>query len=247
MPKTLLKQVQDVLSAIDSENVNSLDETEEAAQVVNIIQRAYDDILSHHNWKHLRVVESLDTGQNLNELKLDDYVISIDPDNLWYKTARVSYITPERFLELTIKRDTTDANTTMMNGYKIHTNRDPQFYSSVDGKIFIFDSVPDPISGLKSSDSRAFLYRKPSNVISGETEEFNLPEQALPAFTDLCLSLAKAELKGDIQDAERFRRMYKTKMARLGNNKSIVDKDFTYKDFMATRPTQRHFRPNYRI
>lgn len=46
MKKTLLQMVQSILSSMDSDNVNSIDDTEEAMQVANFLKDSYFEIVS---------------------------------------------------------------------------------------------------------------------------------------------------------------------------------------------------------
>ncbi len=46
MKYTLLEIVQSVLSSMDSDEINSIDDTVESQQVVEIVKTVYDDIIS---------------------------------------------------------------------------------------------------------------------------------------------------------------------------------------------------------
>lgn len=232
--KTFLKQVQEVLSAIDSEGVESLGETAEAEQVVSLVQRAYDEIMATHRWRHLKRLGSFVTASELNELQLDSNTIAFDPYNVWYKTSKVTYVEPETFLAMTIGRDLSDSNVTLMGNYKIRTDSDPTYFTSVDEKILVFDSVPHPVNGVQSSDCVAFMYVQPDELL-GENDVINLPSQVIPAFNDLCLSLAFSELKGDKQEGELRRRNYVRKMGRLSKNRRIIDVTHDYKSYIVPR------------
>jgi hypothetical protein len=52
--KTLLELVQDILSDMDGDEVNSIDDTIESAQVAQIIRATYEAMMSSRNWPHQR-------------------------------------------------------------------------------------------------------------------------------------------------------------------------------------------------
>ena len=52
MKYTLLAIVQEILSDMDSDEVNSIDDTVESQQVASIVRSAYMAIMSNRNWAH---------------------------------------------------------------------------------------------------------------------------------------------------------------------------------------------------
>ena len=44
--RTLLRLVQDILSSLDSDEVNSISDTPESLQVANIVRTTYEDLVS---------------------------------------------------------------------------------------------------------------------------------------------------------------------------------------------------------
>src|SRR3546814_20541284 len=52
--KTLLEITQDILSDIDGDEVNSIDDTIESARVASIVRSTYESLMSHRNWPHNR-------------------------------------------------------------------------------------------------------------------------------------------------------------------------------------------------
>lgn len=55
---TNLEAVQTILSAIDSDNVNGVSDTEEAVQVSLIMRRVFDEISSRFDWKFQDVIKN---------------------------------------------------------------------------------------------------------------------------------------------------------------------------------------------
>ena len=52
MQMTLLEMVQDILNDIDSDPVNSIDDTEESVQIAQIIKTSYFALSTNRNWPH---------------------------------------------------------------------------------------------------------------------------------------------------------------------------------------------------
>ena len=59
MKYTLLEIVQEILSDMDSDEVNSIDDTVESQQVASIVRSAYMALMSNRNWAHLRKLVNL--------------------------------------------------------------------------------------------------------------------------------------------------------------------------------------------
>jgi len=54
MKRTLLDMVQEILSDIDSDEIESIDDTVESEQVVSILKSTYYAMMSNRDWPHLR-------------------------------------------------------------------------------------------------------------------------------------------------------------------------------------------------
>ena len=100
MKLTLLEIVQDMLTATDSENVNSVGHTEDAGMCVNIANREFEKLISKYRWRHTRGLGKLSVTSNLNEMVLPPSAIAIVPDTLYYSGDRVYYMEPSTFLLL---------------------------------------------------------------------------------------------------------------------------------------------------
>src|SRR5690554_82343 len=59
MKKTLLQLVQDILSASDGDEVNSIFDTVESTQVANIVRTTYEAMMTNRSWPHLEKLVKL--------------------------------------------------------------------------------------------------------------------------------------------------------------------------------------------
>ena len=66
MKLTLLEYVQDIMSDLDSDEVNSIDDTVEALHVAQIVKSTFFAMMSNRNWPHLRR-----TIKTLNPITID--------------------------------------------------------------------------------------------------------------------------------------------------------------------------------
>ena len=135
---TLLKIVQRTLSAIDSINVSDVSASPEAEQIVLITNRIYSDILAHRRWPFLKVAgTSLVTNTPSVAWELDFPSNLMEMEFVKYDGDDVTYLTPEAFKNLIDSRDTTAS---YVNSSGIHTDRDPSYWTSIDGESMVFDA-----------------------------------------------------------------------------------------------------------
>ncbi len=223
MQLTLLQLVQDMVSAIDAEEVTDVSETEEAGMCVNIANRCYEQMMAQHRWRHLRTYSQLTADTNLNDLKLPTGGIAIDPLNVWYNQVPMTYYDPETFLALTIGRDTSESNIELQGNIRVFNDRDPQYFTSDDDETLRFESMPDS-GGLDATLSMALIYKLPTSRKSVNADIFDLPAVAFPTLSSLCISRAIGELKGDAAGAAAELRTYKGLMGSLARNARLIDK-----------------------
>ena len=222
MQLTLLNLVQDMLVATDGQNVTSIDETEESSMCINIANRAFEEMIGGFRWRHMREYAQLSTGAQLNELVLPSGTFSFEPNDFYYNDNIVYYLDTERFIAITIARDTSESNIEEINNVKVFNDRDPQWFTSFDDATLVFDTIPSA-SGLDATKSRALVYILPVARKSQNADVFDLPLQAFPALSLLCESKAVGTLKGDTQEAQRIYREYVKSVSSLARNARVID------------------------
>jgi hypothetical protein len=235
---TLLNLVQDMLVAIDAEDVTSVGQTPEAGMCVNIANRAFEQVAVFRRWRHFKQYSRLEAGTNLNELTMPSGTIAFQPNDLWYNDQPMQYMRPEMFQTFTIRRNTSESNIQETNDIKIYNDRDPDFFTSADDETLVFDAIPSTISGLDASLSRALIYKLPTSRLSSDSSQFDLPAVMFPALDTLCISLALGELKGDSQEAGKYERRYKVQMSSLSRNSRLVDREDDRRRWIVPRTSQ---------
>ncbi|MCW8842759.1 MAG: hypothetical protein OQK00_05025 [Rhodobacteraceae bacterium] len=116
MKMSLLDLVSDILSDMDGDQVNSIDDTFEAEQVAQIVKSTYFAMISNRNWPHTRqTIQILPSGDNalpthmniqesIKELCFINYNKVKDGETRkLYKT--IKYLYPDDFLRVVNRRN----------------------------------------------------------------------------------------------------------------------------------------------
>lgn len=200
MKYSLLDIVQKTLSYLDDFNVNAIDETEEAEQVVTITNHIYNDIVTSYPWPFLRQFVELETTAVANEMRLPDEVLGID----WirYNKQDVKYISPKEMQEKLDGRDTTLA-TVDSNGALNDT--DPRYWTSIDDQTIIFDGYN---SSLVGANSKCQVLIGVAELTQG-TQEPVLPERFHPVLLHGVIAEGCRVMKGDVTQGQIYDRKYR--------------------------------------
>jgi hypothetical protein len=181
--RTLLDIVQDILTDINSDEVNSITDTEDAEQIARIVRSTYRALLSKNHWPHTRRALTInarsDTNfpthmivqEELKELASIFYNKSKVSDSRLYYTE-ITYIEPDEFLRKLNSRDNTAAETDIViddSGVQllIKNDKHPDYYTSFDDVNMVFDSYDSAIDNtLQQSKFQATGYVIPDFIIS---------------------------------------------------------------------------------
>jgi len=205
-----LDMVNKILSAIDSQSVSSIDDSDESEQVASIIQRAYDEILYMRNWAFLQTEGTLIPNYTEpNHMNVPDDCLSLV--RVKYNKRPISYISPNDFRDMIDMRDTTKDN---VNSNGIYNDRNPLYYTSFNDETLIFDAYDNTYSNLLETLSYCLYSRMPSEI-NGDEDEFDLPIRFQPILLDYAISMAMEELKGDSQASQRYENKYKYGISRM--------------------------------
>lgn len=168
---TLLDMVQDIMSDMDSDEINSINDSVEALQVAQIIKTSYYNIIDGKDFPFLYELFQLETsGTSTRPTHLQIPETIIDLNWIKYnckkstdtkdKYQKVEYKTPEDFLEITDKRDSSASNVmtvTDATGIKIYIYKDkaPSYFTSFDDETLVFDAYDSGIdSTLQNSKTQ---------------------------------------------------------------------------------------------
>lgn len=198
MKMSLLELVQDILNDLDSDEVNTINDTVEAQQVANIVKTSYFEIIGNRNWPHLKKLIQLDASGDLskpNYLKIPENVKQLDL--LRYETQKITdthlvltelkYKYPDDFLRYVSARRSDDANVTTVvdfSGVKllILNNTAPAYWTSFDDQWVVTDCYDSAVdSTLQKSKTQGHAYVEPTWL----AEDDFVPDLPTEAFSSL--------------------------------------------------------------
>lgn len=175
---TLLEIVQDILNDMDSDIVNSIDDTIESQQVAQIVKTCYHEIINNRNWPHLRKLIQLDAVNDLtkptylkipNEMKeLVFFKYETQKDDVTkIEQKEIRYKQPDAFLRYISQRNSDNPQTIEVVDFSgvrllINNNAAPQFWTSFDDLHIVCDSYDAAVDDtLKQSKTQALAYMEP--------------------------------------------------------------------------------------
>lgn len=209
---TLLDIVQDILSDMTDDEVNSISDTIESLQVAQIVKSSFFEMIGNKNWPHLRQIKSLDSLGDLTRpthMKLPELTKELEwiqynsrhintPARNDYK--EITYLSPDAFLRKTSTYDNTTDTVDVVedfSGIKFHIKNDrhPEYWTSFDDEYIIFNSYHDQLDDtLQETHSRASMFIEPGWTMD-DTFIPDLPAEAFPALLAEAKSVAFARLK----------------------------------------------------
>jgi len=211
MKRTLLDMVQEILNDIDSDEVESIDDTVESEQVVSMIKSAYYAMMSNRDWPHLRQtiqVSGLGDTTKPTHMKLQDGIKElcfinynkIKDGETRKRYEKIEYLEPDHFLHKTNQRNNDEANVdsvTDTGGIEVLIKNDtpPTYFTSFDDEYLVFDSYDNTAdTTLQESKVQAQAYVMPS---WNSADDFipDLPDNAFTALVEEAKSRASLRLK----------------------------------------------------
>lgn len=177
---TLLEITQNVLNALDSDNVNSIDDTVESVQVAQLVKEAYYELISQRDWPFLHdlgILVSLGDVSTPTKMVLNSSWNKVK----WirYNKKEVSYLSPDDFTDLIDKRT---PQTGVTNSSGIGLNRDPDYWTSYDDTHVIFDSYNSTVESLLSSSKTNVYATITPTWTHVDTFVPQMPEKFFPMF-----------------------------------------------------------------
>lgn len=232
---TVLEMVQDILNDLDSDEVNSINDTVEAVQIAQQIKTSYFELIGNRNWPHLKSLFQL-TGladaTTPTHFLLPEDVKEID--NLVLvrynkrkaadtrdKYATVDYLTPEGFLQQINGRNSSESNiqtVTDLGGANLYIRNDiaPSFWTSFDDEHLVFDAFDLGVDAtLQTSKTQAVGFREPAFTIADSFIP-DLPSEVFPALLAEAKSTAMAKDNKLNPKAEQKAQRQKRWLARRG-------------------------------
>ncbi len=192
---TLLDMTQTILSSMDSDDVNSISDTEESVQVVDIIEDTYFELMSQRDWPHLSntcTLESVGSLLSPTKLKIPELVSSME--SLKYSTTKTGdtdqsyadmiYLDPQGFIDQLLTRSTSDAAIDIITSEAtplwIWNDRSPRWWTSFDDEFVTLDAYDsDEESTLQGVNSIVHCVTSPT-FSAVDAFIVDMPEKMFP-------------------------------------------------------------------
>lgn len=174
MKQTLLTLVQKILSDMDAEEVNSINDSTEAQQIASIVEDTYYNLIANRlvpEHSHLITLTPLSDNlfpthfhypENVTKVYRVDYDTS---DTGTFEYTPIQFVDPERFITLV---DSVSADYMLVDDKKagtklrIRTDKQPEYWTSFDDYYIVMDSYKSTVdSTLQRSKVRAFANKTP--------------------------------------------------------------------------------------
>jgi len=222
MKQNLLDLTNEVLLAIDTDPVDTIDDTEDSESVAKLIKRSYFDMISRRNWSHLRGLVRLESStessrpthmsikEDFSEMGTVYYDTREVNDGDRRRYTEIHYLQPDDFLHRTNNRDNTRDEFDIVIDYSgveliIQNDTKPQYYTSFDDKNLVFDAYDKEVdTTLQSSKCQVWAYRIPKWRHVGDFIP-DLPEEAFSNLLEESISLAAFELKQYVDEKAETR------------------------------------------
>lgn len=223
MKRTLLQIVQNILSDMDSEDVNSISDSIEAEQIASVVRDVYLNMVSTRmipEHQELMRLVSLSDSTKPTHFQVPDGVKRIDLIRYNVKTTsgnefrEIEYIEPLTFLTLNNEGDdvivVNDVNGS--TPILIRNDKMPNFYTSFDDLHIVMDSYDSAVDQiLAESKTQALGHKVPTFTISDNfTPDIDavLFPYLIAEAKSTCFSLFKSGVDQKIEQAARRQKSY---------------------------------------
>lgn len=200
MRMTVLEMTQNILNAINGDDVNSIGDTTQAQQVAEEIQTAYYVLLQQQDQPYqqeaVQLYASQDTARpthmqvpdNVSQLKWIKYNDRADGNNNW---ETVEYLDPEDFLVRSVgmANQTSVREVTDFSDAKLYvaTDQTPNYYTTFDEQWLVFDAYNSSLEAtLQETNTLAWGFTVPA---------FRLEDSFVPKLRVDLFPLLLAEAK----------------------------------------------------
>lgn len=206
---SLLEVTQEILSDMNSDNVNSINDTIEAQQVVQILKRTYFNMLNERILPHTAQYFNLTALVNPakpTHVRIEDNVIRVE--SIKYDCRKeladpvdpkeIEYKHPKEFAEYVMGRNPANPNVvTVLDTLPLFivTNEAPSYWTSFDDKHIVFDSYNSDIESTIQS-SKCYAYGEIEPTWSS-TDDFvpDIPAKMFPYFVSEAKSMCFMTIK----------------------------------------------------
>jgi hypothetical protein len=233
MKMTLLEMTQQLLFSLDGDEVNSISDTAESNSVAKIIQECYWDIVGqldlpeHNDFFQLDATSSatptvMTLPSNVSHIDWVKYdgILTGETD---HRYEPVSYLPLRHFLDQSLYLSSDDSDVDQFSitinsetfYFKVHTNREPSFYTSYNDNTLLFDAYKTTEDAFLQS-SKTMCYGSLIPIFTF-TDSFT-PDLDAKQFAYL-LNEAKAQCWSDLKQQINTRAENKSRQNKIDSQK----------------------------
>lgn len=230
----LLDIVQDLLSDIDGDEVNSISDTVESTQIATVVRDIFRNIVDEFDLEHIQQSFQLTaSGTTARPTHMDVPEGTHSVEFVKYDTATtvggdqkykdVHWMEPKDFVDYISMRSESDSTVTEVTDDEssvkllIRNDKAPDYFSTLDGGYtFIFDSYDSDVeSTLQSSKTHCYGTVKPDLTLS-DTATIDLPHSLVTLLRNEARSMVFELYKaGTTQKVEQLARRSRVRAQRL--------------------------------
>lgn len=215
MKLTVLEMTQNILSAMDSDEVNSIGDTVESVQVAETLRECFYDLMTQREWPFLRYKTSLvglgDTTKP-STMQMPTTINKL----YWvkYNKKDITYMEPQEFqnmLDLRVEQ------VGVVDADGIILNRDPEYWTSFDDDFVVFDAVDKAVE-TTLTQARSVVYALKSATWTHD-DDFtpDIPDKFFPTL----VAEAKATCFVNIKQQGNQREERKAQRGRVMLNNEV--------------------------
>ena len=229
MKMNLLEMVQNILSDMDSEEVNSISDSNEAEQVAKVIENTYFGLIATRTIpEHAQVIKLNSASSSVRpthftfpsrvkNIEFLDYNVSKAVGGVEYQ--RLTYISPDEFFGLSDGRDSLASNIVQVKDVQadsillIRNDVMPSYYTTFDDENIVLDAYMSSVDAiLTSAKTRAYGTRYPTFDSFSDTFVPDIDDVMFPYLLaeskSSAMSLFKSGSDPKIEQAARRQKSY---------------------------------------
>jgi len=215
---TLLAIVQEILNDMTSDEVNSIDETEESDQVTLICKSVYMNMIGIGHWPHMfsnyQLTGLADTSKPTH-MGIPDNVIYVDKvrynkidtagDRL--NLVEIHYLDPQEFLRTVLMRNEDETDVVAVNDSSgevllIKNAVNPTYWTSFDDDFIVFDSYDATLDTTMQASKSSIWGQRLATFGLTDTSVPDLPEKIFPMYVAKCKSACTYKLRQTVDALE---------------------------------------------
>lgn len=213
---TLLNVVNEILSDMGRDVINTLDATPEAARVLAILKDVYRQLATRNLWEHRHVHRQLAGGSDSSKptkVILPEEVMRVK--EISYRVAqgdyfvKLTHLYPEDFLRIVQGRTTASAEVTAFSNedgveLRVFNDRPPSYWTSFDDTIVYLDSWDTAASStIVGADTQAHVVLYPTFPV-GADDLFDVPARFMPMYISTAKSICFEKIKQIASPSDQY-------------------------------------------